>query len=72
MPKVADIPVDYDGVMCVPMKFMDKYKPDQFVILGATESDGKGFSGDLWRGGTAQAMANCQRVYKRIFIQRRK
>ena len=72
VPKVADIPVDYDGVMGVPITFMDKYNPDQFVILGATESEGKGFSGDLWRGGTAQAMANGQRVYKRIFIQRRK
>ena len=72
VPYTDAIPSDYDGVMGVPITFMDKYNPDQFVILGATESEGKGFSGDLWRGGTAQAMANGQRVYKRIFIQRRK
>ena len=42
--KTKDIPVDYDGVMGVPITFMDKYNPDQFEILGATESEGKGFS----------------------------
>ncbi|MDE0405893.1 MAG: adenine-specific methyltransferase EcoRI family protein [Nitrospira sp.] len=28
------IPVDYAGVMGVPITFMDKYNPDQFEILG--------------------------------------
>ena len=32
--KVADIPVDYDGVMGVPITFLDKYNPDQFEIIG--------------------------------------
>lgn len=31
--KVADIPVDYDGLMGVPMQFFDKYNPDQFEIV---------------------------------------
>lgn len=31
------IPSDYDGVMGVPITFLDKYNPDQFVILGATQ-----------------------------------
>lgn len=31
--KVADIPMDYDGVMGVPITFMDKYNPDQFDIV---------------------------------------
>lgn len=31
--KVADIPVDYDGVMGVPITFLDKYNPDQFEIV---------------------------------------
>lgn len=34
--KVADIPFDYDGVMGVPITFLDKYSPDQFEILGLT------------------------------------
>ena len=32
--KVSDIPVDYDGVMGVPITFMDKYDPAQFEIIG--------------------------------------
>lgn len=32
--KVKDIPVDYSGVMGVPITFMDKYNPEQFEILG--------------------------------------
>jgi hypothetical protein len=34
--KVVDIPCDYDGVMGVPITFMDKYNPEQFEILGMT------------------------------------
>lgn len=32
--KVADIPCDYDGVMGVPITFLDKYNPEQFEIKG--------------------------------------
>ena len=32
--KTSDIPVDYNGVMGVPITFLDKYNPDQFEILG--------------------------------------
>ena len=35
--KVVDIPIDYDGVMGVPITFLDKYNPEQFEILGATQ-----------------------------------
>lgn len=30
----ADIPYDFDGIMGVPITFMDKYCPEQFDILG--------------------------------------
>ena len=33
--KVANIPYDYDGVMGVPITFMDKYNPEQFEIIGS-------------------------------------
>lgn len=33
--KVSDIPIDYDGVMGVPITFLDKYNPDQFEIIDA-------------------------------------
>jgi hypothetical protein len=32
--KTADIPCDYQGVMGVPITFLDKYCPSQFEILG--------------------------------------
>jgi len=33
-----EIPSDYDGVMGVPITFLDKYNPDQFEILGYEKS----------------------------------
>ena len=36
--KVSEIPCDYDGVMGVPITFLDKYNPEQFEILGTSES----------------------------------
>ena len=35
--KTADIPYDYDGVMGVPITFMDKYNPEQFEIVDAND-----------------------------------
>ncbi len=32
--KTKDIPMDYEGVIGVPITFMDKYNPDQFEIVG--------------------------------------
>lgn len=32
------IPADYEGVMGVPVTFMDKYNPEQFEILGLLQS----------------------------------
>lgn len=35
--KTQDIPYDYPGIMGVPITFLDKYCPEQFEILGATQ-----------------------------------
>ena len=69
--KTADIPNDYEGIMGVPITFIDKYCPTQFEILGATESEGKGFSNGLWneQSGIAQPLVNGSKKYKRIFIR---
>ena len=74
VPFTDAIPSDYDGVMGVPISFLDKYCPEQFEILGATESEGKGFSNGLWfsESGVTQPVVQTQRVYKRIFIRHRK
>lgn len=72
--KTLDIPMDYDGVMGVPISFFDKYCPEQFVLIGATESEGRGFSAGLWeeKSQVCQAIVSGKRVYKRIFIKRNK
>lgn len=71
--KVNQIPMDYDGVMGVPITFMDKFNPEQFEIVGATESEGKGFSNGLWNesSGVAQPLVNGERKYKRLFIRKK-
>ena len=71
--KTADIPCDYLEDMGVPITFLDKFNPDQFAIVGATESEGKGFSDGLWRSdsGIAQPLVSGERRYKRLFIKRR-
>lgn len=38
VPYVDAIPIDYDGMMGVPITFLDKYNPDQFEIVGTLES----------------------------------
>ena len=39
VPFTDAIPSDYDGVMGVPISFLDKYCPEQFEILGQTQGD---------------------------------
>lgn len=39
IPYVDAIPADYDGVMGVPITFLDKYCPDQFEIIGHPHGD---------------------------------
>jgi hypothetical protein len=74
IPFTDSIPSDYEGIMGVPISFLDKYNPDQFEIIGATESEGKGFSNGLWNelSRVAQPLIKGQRVYKRIFIRHKK
>lgn len=55
--KTMDIPCDYAGVMGVPITFLDKYNPRQFEIIGATESEGKGFSNGLYNPQSSVAQA---------------
>lgn len=47
VPFSDSIPSDYDGVMGVPITFLNKYNPDQFEILGLT-SGRKEFDERAW------------------------
>jgi len=38
VPFTDAIPSDYEGVMGVPVSFLDKYSPDQFEIVGITKT----------------------------------
>ena len=60
-----------NGIFGVPITFLDKYNSAQFEIIGATESEGKGFSNGLWfaESGIAQPLINKQRKYKRLFAR---
>lgn len=37
VPATDAIPFDYEGIMGVPVSFLDKYNPDQFEILGNSD-----------------------------------
>ena len=67
--KVADIPFDYnEGVMGVPITFLDKYCPSQFEIVGLMS----GAKGDVLTNGTdgrAKFYVKNKGVYARILIK---
>lgn len=61
--KVCDIPMDYKGVMGVPITFLDKYNPEQFQIVGDA-CHGSDHPWDLFK-----PMINGKLVYKRLLIK---
>ena len=67
--KVAEIPCDYDGVMGVPITFLDKYNPEQFEIVGGSAN---GQIADTFKIGTYKTYNNPiiknKKIYQRIFI----
>lgn len=62
VPFTDAIPSDYDGVMGVPISFLDKYCPEQFEILGMCENE------DLYALKTLVYTSNdCKRAYLKKF-----
>ena len=79
VPFTDAIPGDYDGVMGVPISFLDKYCPEQFEIVGISLelADMKPIKERLGRldGGPrlyTERDGQLVRQYERILIQRRK
>ena len=68
--KVCEIPMDYDGVMGVPITFLDKYCPTQFKIIGWSRHNDMNMDGGFWLGGKADATINGKEVYRRILIKK--
>ena len=69
MSKVSDIPLDYEGVMGVPITFLDKYCPSQFEIVGIM-SGAKGETFTNGNDGRAKFYVNDKGVYARVLIKR--
>ena len=75
VPYTDSIPSDYDGVMGVPITFLDKYSPEQFDIIGMAEDNGRGFSGGVMidpKGNPHATLPSGKHMYKRIFIKHKK
>lgn len=84
VPYTDAIPSDYDGIMGVPISFLDKYCPEQFEILGITDrgnqwnvkikeytlSDSQNYA-DLNRRGAILDNGQLISTYARILIRRK-
>ena len=79
VPYTDAIPNDYEGIMGVPITFLDKYNPNQFIIKGLAAGnsrktklygDVKYTPNKLDRGGCG--VVNGKRKYARILIKRKK
>ena len=66
--KTADIPMDYKGVMGVPVTFLDKYNPEQFEIIGSNRGIDQDPNGIYGRG----SYLNGKETFKRLFIRNKR
>lgn len=69
--KAADIPVDYKGIMGVPITFIGQWNLEQFEIIGITRSwnDSSIYNGKLK---TKDPILNGEDLYTRILIQNKR
>ena len=72
MPFADSIPSDFEGVMGVPISFLNRYSPEQFEILGMAASAGYDpkivgipFLGDK----DGRPLLSGRNTYARIFIK---
>jgi hypothetical protein len=69
------IPIDYDGIMGVPISFLDKYSPEQFEIIGSDYEVKEGLFPEImnenWKGKFDRGYINGRRIYSRILIRKR-
>lgn len=73
--RLVNIPKDYDGIMGVPITFIDKYNPEQFEILGHTSSSDKSPEVEALRtdpNHRNRGLINGKEKYDRILIRRKK
>lgn len=81
--KIAEIPVDWEGAMGVPVTFLDKHNPEQFEVLGITDRDNNSGlktreytladvpnPGDLNRRGVLTVSGKHRSTYVRVLVRR--
>ncbi|RCQ37849.1 DNA methyltransferase, partial [Escherichia coli] len=72
VPKTNGIPSDYDGVMGVPISFLDKYCPEQFEII-CMDFEMEGLHQNLiksdWNDKFDRGYLKGKRMHSRIFIK---
>ena len=69
--KVVNIPKDFDGYMAVPITFMDKYNPNQFEILGFTNTGEENPGIRLPNTPHGRAVLKGKEVYIRLLIRKK-
>jgi hypothetical protein len=73
--KVVNIPMDYDGVMGVPITFLDKHCPGQFEIIGTSDRGGDDIPEvaviRLTEKKMDSPLVQGEKTYKRLFIRRK-
>ena len=72
VPFTDAIPNDYDGVMGVPISFLDKYCPEQFEIVGLTAGNIRGLAGIQSKTGKDGPYMGGKLKYGRIFIKHKR
>ncbi len=73
--KTKEIPMDWNGVMGVPITFLDKHNPDQFEIIGSDYDIKEGLIPHLlipeWHGKIDRGYIRGIRKFSRIMIRNR-
>ena len=74
--RYKDIPTNYDGVMGVPVTFLEYYNPEQFEIVGSDYEVRQGQLPELlnreWNGKIDRGYVNGRRLFARILIRRKR
>lgn len=68
--KTIEIPLDYDGIMGVPITFLDKHNPKQFEILGIMNSGEKNEGIRYPNTKHGRPVINGKEIYFRILIRK--
>lgn len=71
VPFTNSIPSDYNGVMGVPISFLDKYNPEQFELLGIMNTGEENVGIRYPNTPHGRPVVNGKEIYLRILIKKR-